>query len=546
VRFRERWKIAGTIAQEIRFNGYLEANPSNLSRIKEKPERIISQIKRSSAINSLLTGFIIVMIGVVMMASLFFLPTAGGKELRFAVTISIFFGIGFVLILFMNLMSTTGFFNANAMVLPSTLPFNKSDLEGLMLLAFARIFIAPIALFLVIFPILTTAIFGFLAGIFVLAALAATSILALGALIRVSGWFYSKSQSGNESVFSTIVRVGAGVGMMLGMVVAYGAVGVIPAVVDFIVGFSAIVGSGLISILAMVFPFSFGFLAAILIYGVVFPIPTMMASIVASIVYLYLGLRVYITSGRMLKSLAIGGVSATAALSVSPVDLNISSGLRGLIRKDFRVAARSLGSIMLLVLPFLMIFAILPILSLGNVNGIRSMSVLLVVVYVSVFGAFEMIGLLGLDTQGASVYEGLPLRTMMVLDGKIAISAISYLFSILTVFVILLFSNLISSYLLFIPLFQVPCAYSVGAAIGGTIYKVRGGGRVTSVNLVGDQAMSFLALFVSSIVGLSPLLGYGLVLLGTGSHLLSILTQLCISLGEAIVLRVTLPHILRD
>jgi hypothetical protein len=546
VRFRERWKIAGTIAQEIRFTGYLEANPSNLSRIKEKPERIISQIKRSSAINSLLTGFIVVMIGVVMMASLFFLPTTGGKELRFAITISIFFGIGFVLILFMNLMSTTGFFNANAMVLPSTLPFNRSDLEGLMLLAFARIFIAPIALLLVIFPILTTALFGVLAGIFVLAALAATSILALGALIRVSGWFYSKSQFGNESVFSTIVRVGAGVGMMLGIVVAYSAVGVIPAVVDFIVGFSAIVGSGIISILAMVFPFSFGFLAAILTYGLVFPVPTMMVSIVASIVYLYLGFRVYITSGRMLKSLAIGDVSGTAALSVSPVDLNVSSELRGLIRKDFRVAARSLGSIMLLVLPFLMIFAILPSLSLGSVNGIRSMSVLLVVGYVSVFGGFEMIGLLGLDTQGASVYEGLPLRTMMVLDGKIAISAISYLLSILTLFVILLFSSLISSYLLFIPLFQVPCAYSVGAAIGVTIYKVRGGGRVTSVNLVGDQAMSFLALFVSGIVGLSPLLGYALVLLGTGSHLLSILTQLCISLGEAIVLRVTLPHILRD
>jgi hypothetical protein len=135
---------------------------------------------------------------------------------------------------------------------------------------------------------------------------------------------------------------------------------------------------------------------------------------------------------------------------------------------------------------------------------------------------------------------------LVVLNGKIAIFAISYLFSILTVFVILLVNNLTSPYLLFIPLFQIPCAYSTGAAIGGTIYKIRGGGRVTAVNLVGDQAMSFLALFVSGIVGLAPLLGYGLVLLYTGSHLLSILTQLSISLGEAIVLRVTLPHILRD
>jgi hypothetical protein len=544
--FRERWKIAGTIAQEIRFNGYLEANPSNLSRIKEKPERIISQIKRSSAFNSILTGFIVLMVGITMVASLFFLEVTVGKELHFAVSISIFFGIGFVLILFMNLMSTTGFFNASAMILPSTLPFNKSDLEGLMLLAFLRIFIAPIALLLVIFPTLIGAIFGFLTGIFVLAALATTSILALGALIRVSGWFYSKSQSGNESVFSTIVRIGAGLGMMLGIFVSYGAVGFIPAIIDFINQFTSIAGSGIISILALIFPFSFGFVAAILSYGFVFPVLTMIASIVASIVYLCFGYRIYVTSGRTLRSLALGGVSASTASSVSPIDLNVSSGLRGLIRKDFRIATRSLGSVMLLVLPFLMIFAILPILSLGNITGIRSMAVLSLVGYATVFDAVAMIGLLGLDTQGASVYEGLPLRTLVVLNGKITIFAITYLFSILTMFVILLVNNLTSPYLLFIPLFQIPCAYSIGAAIGGTIYKIRGGGRVTAVNLVGDQAMSFLALIVSGIVGLAPLLGYGLVLLDTGNHLLSILTQLSISLGEAIVLRVTLPHILRD
>jgi len=544
--FRERWKIAGTIAQEIRFNGYLEANPSNLSRIKEKPERIISQIKRGSAINSILTGFMVLMVGITMVASLFFLQITGGKELQFAVSISVFFGIGFVLILFMNLISTTGFFNASAMILPSTLPFSKSDLEGLMLLAFARIFITPIALILVFFPILITVIFGFLTGIFVLAALGTTSILALGALIRVSGWFYSKSQSGTESVFSTIVRVGAGIGMMLGIFVSYGAIGFIPAIVDFIITFSAIVGSGIISILALIFPFSFGFVTAILTYGPVFPLPTMIASIAASIVYLYLGIRIYVTSGRTLKSLALGGVSTSVSSSTSPIDLKISSGLRGLIRKDFRIATRSLGSIMLLVLPFLMIFVILPSSSLGSITGLRSLSVLLVVGYATVFGAIAMIGLLGLDTQGASVYEGLPLRTLVVLNGKIAIFAISYLFSILVVFVILLVNNLTSPYLLFIPLFQIPCAYSIGAAIGGTIYKVRGGGRVTAVNLVGDQAMTFLALFVSSIVGLSPLLGYGLVLLDTGNHLLSILTQLSISLGEMIVLRYALPHILRD
>ncbi|MFW9931221.1 MAG: hypothetical protein ACFFDR_01010, partial [Candidatus Thorarchaeota archaeon] len=82
--FRERWRIAGVISEEIRFSAFLEANPSNLSRIKEKPERIISQIKRSAAINSILTGFMVLMVGFLMVASFFLIEDTAAIELRFA------------------------------------------------------------------------------------------------------------------------------------------------------------------------------------------------------------------------------------------------------------------------------------------------------------------------------------------------------------------------------------------------------------------------------------------------------------------------------
>ncbi len=544
--FRERWRIAGVISEEIRFSAFLEANPSNLSRIKEKPERIISQIKRSAAINSIITGFMVLMIGILMIVSFFLIEETVAIELRFAISISIFIGLGFVLTFFMNLVSTTGFFSVGAMTLPSTLPFSKSDLEDLMLLAFARIFIAPIVMLLVIIPPLIAMIFGILTGVFIFASLIAMSILSLGALIRVSGWFYSKSQSGDESILSAVVRIGTGIGMMVGILVAYGAIGYIPVIVDFIVTFSSISGTIVITLLSLVFPFSFGFVAATVAYGFIFTLPTTIASILASAFYFYLGFRSYLTSGRTLKKLALGGVAATSTTSDSPTDLNITSELRALIKKDLRVATRSLGSVMLLVFPFLMIFALWPSLSMSGVVGIRSMNLLMVVGYATVFAGLAMIGLLGLDTQGASVYEGIPLRTMQVLNGKIAIFSISYVFTMILVFVIILFNTLTTPFLLLIPLFQIPCSYSIGAAIGGTIYLVRGGGRVTAVNLVGDQAMSFLALIVSCIVGLSPLLGYALTLLNTGDHLLSVIVQLSISFGVAAFLRLSLPHILKD
>ncbi len=543
---RERWRIAGTIAQEFRFNGYLEANPANLSRIKEKPDQVMSQIKRGSAFNSIITGMIVLMLGAVMLAQAAFLNTTGQKELQLAISIGIFIGIAFVLIFFMNLMSTTGFYGAGAMVLVSTLPFDRSDLEGLMLLAFARIFIAPIVILLAIIPILVTLFFGVTTGIFMLVALAATSVLSLGALIKASGWFYAKTQSGDESAFSSIIRIGAGLGLVLGMVVAYSSMSFIPYIIDFVISFSATLGPAITGILALLFPFSFGFVAAILVYGLVFPLTTSIAAAVASVCYVLLGIRTYRTSGRTLRALAVGNISLTTTRSVLPIDLRVTSELRALVRKDLRIATRSLGSIMLLVFPTIMFLFMLPTLSSFNGSGIRSYTVLILMAYATGFSGFTMMGALSLDTQGAAVYEGLPLRTGMILKGKIAIFAIAYIASIIVGFILLLANTLTSPFLLCIPLFQLPCAYSIGAAVGGVVYKIRGNGRATAVNLVGDQTIAFVSLIVAAIVGALPLLGYGVVLLNTGDHLLSVLSQLLIAVLEMLLIHISLRFILVD
>ncbi|MFW9849779.1 MAG: hypothetical protein ACFFF4_11605 [Candidatus Thorarchaeota archaeon] len=546
--FRERWRIAGTIAQEIRFHGMLEANPSNLSRIKEKPERIVKQIKRSASLNAIMTGFVIIMIGFLLVVSILILGDPNQRVLNFTISFGVFLGLGFVIIFFVNLTSATGFFNAGAMLLPSTLPLSRSDLENLMILVFVRIFIAPFILLLIVFPLMVSLAFGILTGLFVLGALTITLVLALSALIKAAGWFHQKSQSGDESVFSVIIRVGAGIGMTVGIVMAYSAINFIPPIIDFMLFLSTAISPEVLSLFALIFPFSFGFVAALITYGMVFSLPTSIIAIVASFLYLLLSVRSYRSSGRILHTLALGGVPMAAATTTHPIDLRISSSIPALIKKDLRVATRSLGSIMLLVFPFLMIFVIIPPLFIGYTEStvIRSFSVLLVVGYATMFAGLSMMGLLGLDTQGASVYEGLPLRTSQVLNSKIAVFGTSYALTLVIVFILLLTSRIISPFLLFVPLFQIPCAYSIGAAVGGVIYRTRGGGRVTSVNLVGDQATSFISLIVSVAVGVVPLLGYSIILLQTGNHLFSIITQLLVSLFEMILLMIVLPRILKD
>ncbi len=543
---RERWRIAGSIAQEIRFHSYLEANPFNFSRTKENPERIASQIKRSSSVNSILTAILIVVLGIIIFVPLFLAEFSDVFGLRFALNVSLFFGIVLFLILFMNIASTTGFFNAGAMQLPSTLPFLRRDLEDLMLLTFLRIFIAPIASLLIFIPIIVTALFGLLTGIFILVALAASSIIAIGLLIKVAGWFHTKSRSGDNSKLSVIIKIGAGLGLILGMFAAYSVIGIIPLITEVIMTFSLVLGPEVVTLLAFVYPLSFGIVASVLSFGVIFPLSTIIAATFASIVYLVLGVKMYLKVGKTLRSLVFDCASSTTIQLPSSYSFDAISPTQALIRKDFNVATRSLGSIIVLVLPIIMLFSIIPMLSIIPFDTVRSITVLLSLGFATGFAGFAVFSILSLDTQGASVYDGLPLETRMVLKGKIAIFALSYIVTMLIVFIILLVSPLISSYILFMPLFQIPCAYSIPAAVGTLVYVIRGGGRAVSVNLVGDQLMTFLGFLISAIVGLLPLIGYVVSLLTTGSHLVSVLVQLSIAILEALLIRIVMLRFLKD
>ncbi|TFH02925.1 MAG: hypothetical protein E4H14_17285, partial [Candidatus Thorarchaeota archaeon] len=468
--FKERWRIAGYVAQEIRFQSYLEANPLNFSRIKENPERIISQIKTNSSINSIITAIFTLVLGIFILVPLFFAETSDTFELRFALSTSLFFGISLILIFFMNLISTTGFFNAGAMRLPSTLPFHRHELEDLMLLAFLRIFIAPIATLLIIIPILMTFLFGLPAGIFVLAALAATSIIAIGTLIKIAGWFHAKSRSGENSKISVIIRIGAGLGLILGMFAAYSVISIIPLISEVIVTFSLVLGPEVVTLLAFIYPFSFGIVTSVLSHGVIFPLSTITAATFASIVYLILSVKMYLKVGKTLRSLVLDCETSTTIRLPPSFSFDVISPTQALIRKDFNVATRSLGSVIYLVFPTIMIFLAIPILSIIPFETIRSITILLSLGFATGFAGFAVIGILGFDTEGASVYDGLPLETRTVLKGKIVIFALSYIVTMLIVFAILLGRPLISPYIILMPLFQIPCAYSIPAAVGTLVY----------------------------------------------------------------------------
>jgi len=151
--FRERWRIAGIIAIQMRFDGFLKNNPGNVARIKENPQKISKSIKSASKVNSLLSTFMIVMLAVLTIGVTGFDTPIGELNVRLAIGFSFFMVLAFVLIFFLNLTTTTGFFTSGAMKLPSILPLSRKELESLAVLAFTRVFIAPAILTATLFPI---------------------------------------------------------------------------------------------------------------------------------------------------------------------------------------------------------------------------------------------------------------------------------------------------------------------------------------------------------------------------------------------------------
>jgi len=142
----ESWRHAGVVAQEVRFQAFLEANPANLARVKENPDKISKALKSQSRISLMFSIMILVMLSVLTLAASAFDTELGNPDARLAVGFAVYLILSFVVIFFLNLTTTTGLFTSGAIRLPSTLPLTKVELEQLNFMTFVRIFLAPVFL----------------------------------------------------------------------------------------------------------------------------------------------------------------------------------------------------------------------------------------------------------------------------------------------------------------------------------------------------------------------------------------------------------------
>ena len=98
MKFSERWRLAGIIAAEVRFKGYLETNPTNLTRVKENPEKIARQIRSSSRVNILLSVVLVATLTAITIGVIGFDADVGNPDVRMAIGYGIYLLFAFIIL----------------------------------------------------------------------------------------------------------------------------------------------------------------------------------------------------------------------------------------------------------------------------------------------------------------------------------------------------------------------------------------------------------------------------------------------------------------
>ncbi|MFX1603296.1 MAG: hypothetical protein ACFFCK_07405, partial [Promethearchaeota archaeon] len=343
------------------------------------------------------------------------------------------------------------------------------------------------------------------------------------------------------------VRISASLGLALGMVVAFSMGSWLPSLIHFIADLSVGMGTQGSSLLALLFPFSFGFLASAIQFGLLVPSTTILAALGASALYAVLAVLSYRRTGSALQHITVGGVSSKRTLGLREIKVNTSTALRSIISKDLKLATRNIGSSFVFIIPLFLVVFIYPMMAgWSQSEALRSLTALISVEYGNFFAGITIISVMMFDTQGASIQAGLPIKSRKVLNAKIAIAMFPYVGSMIMVSFLLSMFPLTSPLIPLIPLIQIPCGYIISIAVGAFTYWKRGGGRAVSISVVADTGMTFLAAVIGALVGLVPLIGYAAAMILTGNHIISLATQSAIMVIELILVQSQVPKLLKD
>ena len=437
MKFTELWRLSRTVYNEISFQSIFALRVG--SSLPQK-DHDIKQLVRNAQVNTLISK-VITTIFIGTFGFTVFMPIAFGikaeapKELVVAGGVTAFLAVLLFLIALMGLQVTTSFVSSKIVDVLSALPLSKREISLIIFLCFLKIFDIPLLAALVIFPIVYSHFTGsILAGLASFISIGIAEIFALALTIGLAVFFYSKIlRGGRRSRWSTFLRF---IFLVVWVIPTFGAYFVINFATQITMVFASITQTfSTIHSVALIYPFSFGFLASYSAFPDKINYSVLSFSIIACIGYSVFAaycLKFILHSIRQIGC-EVGGVVTSAREIVKDTIIHPYAPWFGVIRKDLRIASRSPSYASLFLLPaiqtallvFSFPFSELELNSIvGMLLGVSLVTILLPPLLLSIEGL------------AYGYMRSLPLNKKTLIFAKTLTTIVTYAFSLVVLFTV--------------------------------------------------------------------------------------------------------------
>ncbi len=444
MRIRELWRVSNIVYKEISFQSVFSLRSGGL--LPRKGETNIKQLVNNAQTNTLLSKiltslFIGAFAFIVFFQSQTQYPTSTVVQMSNIVgAVAAFLASVLFLIVFMGLQVSTSFISSKAVEILSPLPLSRSEISNIVFVCFLRIFDLPLVVGVIAFVAAYVFFVGSLVGGFVaLIAILVTECFAVSMSIALARFFYSRvTGAGGRSRWKTFMRV---IFMAVWVLPTVGIYLVLNFAIQIVQSFATLTQalSSFASLLALIYPFSFGYLISLTTFLSSANTLTIVFSAASFIIYVvaaYYSLK-WVT--QTVRRLGAGQVISAIREVVTDTIIGTTSPWLGIIRKDLRVASRAPSYASLFLLPVVQTVVLAS--SFSSLQNIGPEYALTILVGMSTLTLIIAPILFSIEGLSSSYSRTLPLRRRTLIAAKEFLATLTYVIALVVLSVVGLFTS---------------------------------------------------------------------------------------------------------
>ena len=463
MKFRELWRLSNTVFKEISFQSIFSMRAG--SGLPQRGRTNIKQLIQTAAFNVLISKILTTIFVAAFGFILFVFPmgntySSASRELTIAVSVSTFLMSILFLIVFMGLQVATSFVSSKIADVLSPLPLSRQEVSSIIFVCFVRIFDMPLITAVIVLVSAYSLVGGtLLGGLIGLVAVIVTEIFALALTIGLARFFYARVASGGgRSKWKAVQRF---IFMLVWILPTFGTYLVLNSAAQIVVAFASFTQSisSTSQLLALAFPFSFGFLVSFATFLQETNLLALGFSVASSLGYLVLAVYCFRWVTRTVRKIGGGAIASAAREIVKDTVISPQMPWIGIIRKDLRIASRSPAHASLFFFPALQT-ALLAI-SFSTISEMGFSVTLGVLTGVSMVTLLLPPSMFSIEGLASTYMRSLPMKKKTLIFAKTALATTMYLSSLVVLFIVAVYLGRDFSFIL---TFGLVHAFSVAAA----------------------------------------------------------------------------------